>query len=174
MSCISCKVFSNSNASFYLRGKFIKNSRIQLQENLYNNYYDHWIQTEDGGYSFVTCYSESAITFDFYITPFQPELWYALLTFYLPLHFAGYSGRSLKDHSVLGCVCIRSTTWRWGSRSWEIGKKFHFPHDFWMLDYYLCISYKLLQWINDYWAQRPFDCNQCKYFSRIWFAIIKK
>lgn len=46
------------------------------------------IFTEVGGYSFLTCYSESGITFGFYLTPFQPELWYALLAFGISLSLA--------------------------------------------------------------------------------------
>lgn len=37
------------------------------------------------GYSFVTYYAENVIGFDFYITPFQSELWYALLATYVSL-----------------------------------------------------------------------------------------
>lgn len=43
------------------------------------------IMTGVGGYSFLTCYSKEAITFDFYTTPFQPELWYGLLLSYVSL-----------------------------------------------------------------------------------------
>lgn len=50
--------------------------------------YDHWIHIGVRSYSFVTCYSKDVITFDFYITPFQPELWIALATTYLSLGLA--------------------------------------------------------------------------------------
>lgn len=45
------------------------------------------IMTEVGGYSFLTCYSKNSITFDFYVTPFHPELWVGLLVSYILLSF---------------------------------------------------------------------------------------
>ncbi|OXA40773.1 hypothetical protein Fcan01_24533 [Folsomia candida] len=38
------------------------------------------VVTEFSGYSFLSCYSKAALTFEFYITPFEPAIWYALLT----------------------------------------------------------------------------------------------
>lgn len=46
------------------------------------------IMTGVDGYSFLTCYSREAITFEFYVTPFQPELWYGVLTTYFFLAIA--------------------------------------------------------------------------------------
>lgn len=84
-------MFYNSNSSLiylntygYLPNKcrskveFTKPSWWKIQDS-------HWIQTEAELYSFVTCYSKNSITFDFYITPFQPELWYTLLATYFCL-----------------------------------------------------------------------------------------
>lgn len=43
------------------------------------------ILTEFDGFSFLTCYSKESITFDFYFTPFQTELWYGLVSVYVLL-----------------------------------------------------------------------------------------
>lgn len=49
---------------------------------------DIFILTGLGGYAFLSCYSQRVITFDFYVTPFQPELWGALLVSYISLTLA--------------------------------------------------------------------------------------
>lgn len=64
-------------------------SLITLDHELYLTGTDNWVQTTGvGGYSFFTCYSENSITFDFYVTPFQPEIWCALLTGYVSIALA--------------------------------------------------------------------------------------
>lgn len=88
-------VFSKSNSSlifhpwsFSVRTKF----RFNLEEDGFNGRFggpelkqELLIITDVGGYSFLTCYSESGLTFAFYITPFQLELWAALLASFVSL-----------------------------------------------------------------------------------------
>lgn len=82
-------MFWNSNSSLiYSTDRKKPSVAFHIEVRIESNIGPHWIQTEAGGYSFLTCYSENAISFDFYITPFQPELWYALLTTYFFLTLA--------------------------------------------------------------------------------------
>lgn len=79
-------IFSNTNSSLFAYSNLIisENSVIKFQDKLFDTFtVDHAVQAGISGYSFVTCYTESSISFDFYFTPFQPEIWYALLATYI-------------------------------------------------------------------------------------------
>lgn len=70
---------SDSKALFNLGvGKFMKRSKKR----------EILIFTAFGGYSFLTCYSQESIIFEFYMTPFQAELWWALLATFVSLSLA--------------------------------------------------------------------------------------
>lgn len=85
-------IFFGSNASVIYSSLryFVENSprSIVLIEHSLSKAGHSWIQTETGGFSFVTCYAENFITFDFYVTPFQPEIWVALATSYITVTLA--------------------------------------------------------------------------------------
>lgn len=84
-------IFSNENTSLfaYLSKRYHVKPTILVETELNDIYkFDHWIQLGTHGYSFVTCYSEDVITFDFYVTRFQTKLWYALLATYICLTLA--------------------------------------------------------------------------------------
>lgn len=85
-------MFYKSNSSLiyvsslvYGTTKYLSRSEVKIMTNpnLFIIVDTRWILTGVGAYSFVTCYSENSLTFDFYITPFKPELWYVLLTTYV-------------------------------------------------------------------------------------------
>lgn len=87
-------MLSNSNSSLFFSSLFYGSSQnkltpaISLGLQLFFMNDDVWIQTGTSDYSFVTCYSENVITFHFYITPFQPQLWYVLMAAYILLTIA--------------------------------------------------------------------------------------
>lgn len=87
---LALKMFSNANIGF-IRGyqcPFRSVRRIQLKfSSASHSKADYQmnldltlIQTNFEGYKFLTCYAEPYITLDFYITPFQLDLWLVLGT----------------------------------------------------------------------------------------------
>lgn len=61
------------------------------------------VVTEFRGWEFLTCYKKTSTTFDFYMTPFQPEIWYALLStlFFLVMVISVY----LKVENIKSFLC---------------------------------------------------------------------
>ncbi|OXA42221.1 hypothetical protein Fcan01_22781 [Folsomia candida] len=54
--------------------------------------------TYTSGYQFLTCYAESYLSFDFYLTPFQPTLWVSFLISVLLTFMVLYFYTSWKHH----------------------------------------------------------------------------
>lgn len=65
---------SNSTLEYTPHLSIPSNVNPLTGKNLQNYYSDAMIYTDLSGYKFLTCYSESRITFEFYLTPFQPEI----------------------------------------------------------------------------------------------------
>lgn len=77
-----------------------------------------FILTGFHGFSFLTCYSKDSITFEFYLTPFEPEIWYGLLAAYLCLTLCLMHSCPRHKAPFLFGYFIGSTTRRWDSCAW--------------------------------------------------------
>ncbi|OXA46150.1 hypothetical protein Fcan01_19030 [Folsomia candida] len=72
-------VFRKANATLLsaVSGRF-QHSRIGLEYIAYHHVDSTTVHLKFLGFQFLTCYSESYLSFRFYVDPFQPDLWTAL------------------------------------------------------------------------------------------------
>ncbi|OXA44393.1 hypothetical protein Fcan01_20854 [Folsomia candida] len=73
-------VFRKANATLIYVSRYSLLSPILSKGELtgFFSLKNQFVQTEFGGFEFFTCYSKKSITFHFYITPFQPWVWFGV------------------------------------------------------------------------------------------------
>ncbi|OXA37084.1 hypothetical protein Fcan01_28141 [Folsomia candida] len=75
-------VETGRNATFILQRNWDDDFHVEVETMLYiyNMEGMRWEFTYSTGLQFLSCYTDSYITFDFYVTPFQPAVWLSLLS----------------------------------------------------------------------------------------------
>lgn len=75
-------VISSSNSTLKgARGRILSVLQPFQGLSLYSErmYHESLAYTGYSGYRYLSCWSRSGITFEFYLTPFEPEIWWAVL-----------------------------------------------------------------------------------------------
>ncbi|OXA37085.1 hypothetical protein Fcan01_28140 [Folsomia candida] len=75
-------VKTGRNATLILQQSWYDDPHVEVETNLYIFHTAGMLSefTYSTGYQFLSCYGDSYITFDFYVTPFQPAVWLGLLS----------------------------------------------------------------------------------------------
>ncbi|OXA37082.1 hypothetical protein Fcan01_28143 [Folsomia candida] len=74
-------VETGRNATLIFQRNWDDDPHVEVETKLYiyNEEGMRWEYTYSTGYKFLSCYADTYITFDFYVTPFQPAVWVGLL-----------------------------------------------------------------------------------------------
>lgn len=160
-------MLSNSNSSLIYKTPYsIHDLNLSVSEIQFRNPYfllspfssdveSTFIQTGIGGWSFVTC-----DTFPARIVGCTHA--HLCLPHRYPFRL---DAEEISGLILFMVIRIEITSRGWRSYSWETGEKCRFSVDLRLLDHCLCISNKLLQWINDHWAECSTGCHDREYFQ---------
>ncbi|OXA54381.1 hypothetical protein Fcan01_11140 [Folsomia candida] len=75
-------VKTGRNATLILQQSWYDDPHVEVETNLYIFHTEGMLSeyTYSTGFQFLSCYADSYITFDFYVTPFQPGVWLGLVS----------------------------------------------------------------------------------------------